>query len=141
MQSSNRSPQSIPELGEIQNLIEEIMPAPEQPAQRRNGTNGKHEPTGISDTGTVMGAFPLAGFLEGVNWANRAGYRSPFRRSAGSQPTGPKRVLGAVPLAEFLVAVNWKNHAAAPGLELHTNESPDAARLVLDTFMNEIQWE
>lgn len=131
----------LPEAGAIQMLIDELLPS-ETPAppKPRNGVNGSH---GGPAKRTVLGAHTLKAFLQGVNWVNAASYQSPFERAAA--PVGaaaaPRRVIGALPLREFLRGVNWSNAAAPAALDVYTPEVPDHARLVIDTFMNEIEWD
>ncbi|MBL8794013.1 MAG: hypothetical protein JNM56_08910 [Planctomycetia bacterium] len=138
---------TLPELESIQTMLSDLMPVPPPSPPRARppaefvapGRNGARASGGPA----VLGACTVRQFLHGVNWDNRPGFASPLRRPtpALGNAGGERRVLGALPLREFLAKVNWRNAADAPALELHAPAQPDHARLVIDTFMNEIDWD
>jgi len=141
----NLTAESLPELGSIKTMLDDLLPAAGGARERPRGANVSVGPNVARAHGApaVLGAFSLSQFLRGVNWGNRPGFQSPFHRPAPAEANvvGERRVLGALPLREFLAAVNWRNVASPPALELHAPAQPDHARLVIETFMNEIDWD
>ncbi|MBY0526795.1 MAG: hypothetical protein K2R98_25610 [Gemmataceae bacterium] len=125
MHTNGKNGVSVPETAEIDDLLGELMPAAPAPT-----VTGRR----------ILGAWPLGKFLQGVNWLNAANFASPFRTPVAAAPFG-QRVLGAIPLGAFLAGVNWQNQPRANGLAALTGDASTTARMVVDSFMDEIKWD
>lgn len=112
----------------------------DRPRRRRRRTARRGPPVG-----KVFGALTIGSVLAAMNWRGDATASSPLRYAEMPTPDGEgsqeRRVLGALRLGQFLAGVNWKNAHKGPKLEILSGAETDAARCVLETFMNEINWD
>lgn len=112
----------------------------DRPRRRRRRTLRRGPPVG-----KVFGALTIGSVLSAMNWRGDKTVSSPLRYAEMPTPEGEgsqeRRVLGALRLGQFLAGVNWKNTRKGPKLEILSGAETDSARCVLETFMNEINWD
>jgi hypothetical protein len=108
----------FPEWGRIGSMMRDLMDQPAAPTARRAAPSARAaKPRKTARhhkvRGKRLGAFSVADFSTGVNWANAQGYRSPL--SVTNTPQTRSR-LGAVSVAAFAEATNWRNAQDGPQL-------------------------
>jgi hypothetical protein len=107
----------IPEWNRIGTMMRDLMDqpvaAPVKATARAKPAPAKKRKAAVVPRGKRIGAFSLADFTAGANWANQQGYRSPL--SVTNAPQTRSR-LGAVTVRAFAEGMNWRNALDGPQL-------------------------